>query len=242
MSLRRQIRLHLDSERLFGSDLLPVSGGLPPAAPRRVPVHPAPAARLPAELPPPEWTSLRNEVLRCTRCGLCEQRTQAVFGTGSIRAPVLFVGEGPGEEEDRRGEPFVGRAGQLLTKTLAKFGVDRSQVYIANIVKCRPPGNRQPRPEEMLACMPYLQKQIRWIHPQAVCALGGVAATTLLNTKTGITRLRGRYHDIEGLRLVPTFHPAYILRNMGELAVFESDIQRVLRDAGLPGPAPPKRD
>lgn len=171
--------------------------------------------------------------MACTKCSLCETRTQVVFGVGTLKAPVLFVGEGPGEEEDKRGEPFVGRAGQLLTKTLAKFNVSRSQVYIANIVKCRPPGNRAPRPEEMLACMPYLLKQIQWIRPKVVCALGGVAATTLLDTKLGITRLRGRFHDFNAMRIFPTFHPAYILRNMGDLPVFENDLKHVLKDVGL---------
>ena len=141
----------------------------------------------------------------------------------------------PGADEDVQGEPFVGKAGQLLTRALAKHGVAREKVHIATILKCRPPGNRTPAPEEMAACMPWLQRQIEGIRPKVLCALGNIAAQTLLNTKTGITRLRGKYAEGLGRKIFPTFHPAYILRNMSELPVFEADILQACRDAGLAG-------
>jgi DNA polymerase len=145
----------------------------------------------------------------------------------------MFVGEAPGEDEDRQGEPFVGRAGQLLTRTLEKLGVRRSRVYIGNILKCRPPGNRTPQFDEMAACMPWLLRQIQFVNPAILCALGNIAAQTLLNTRTGITRLRGRYAEAHGRKVFCTFHPAYILRNMGDLPLFEADLRTVCRDAGL---------
>jgi DNA polymerase len=156
-----------------------------------------------------------------------------VFGVGSLKAPVVFVGEAPGADEDRQGEPFVGRAGQLLTQSLAKIGVRRDQVYIANILKCRPPDNRTPRPDEMAACLPYLLKQLDWIQPGRICALGNIAVQSLLGTTIGISRLRGRYHDFQGRKLFATFHPAYVLRNMTQAPTFEGDLRMVCRDAGL---------
>jgi len=187
----------------------------------------------PAESMPPEFAKFRDEVLGCRKCGLCETRTQVVFGVGTLKAPVVFVGEAPGADEDRQGEPFVGRAGQLLTQSLAKVGVRREQVYIANILKCRPPDNRTPRPDEMAACLPYLLKQLEWIQPGRICALGNIAVQALLGTTLGISKLRGRYHDFQGRQLFATFHPAYILRNMTQGPIFEADLRTVCRDAGL---------
>ncbi len=207
-----QIRKHVEMEKLFGADFLPISKSLPPS----------------------EIDSLRAEVAACRKCEeLCSRRTQTVFGVGSLRAPLVFVGEAPGEDEDRQGEPFVGRAGQLLTKTLQDLGVPRDRVYIANILKCRPPGNRTPKPEEMANCVPYLHRQLRILAPKIVCVLGNVAAQNLLDTKTGITKLRGRYQDFNGTRIFATFHPAYILRNMNEMKYFEADLRTVCLDAGL---------
>lgn len=215
----RQISKHLEMERLFGADFLPV----PKSAP-------SPSAGT------SEFDEFRSQVLSCTKCEeLAARRKTVVFGVGSLSAPLAFVGEAPGEDEDLQGEPFVGRAGQLLTKTLRKLGVPRDRVYIANILKCRPPGNRTPKFEEMSACIPYLFRQLQFIRPKIVCAMGNIAAQTLLNTKTGITQLRGKYHEINGLRIFPTFHPAYILRNMGDLPKFEADLQKACRDAGLLG-------
>jgi uracil-DNA glycosylase len=155
----------------------------------------------------------------CTRCKLCQSRSTIVFGSGSARARLMVIGEGPGEEEDRQGKPFVGRAGQLLTRMLAAKGVgfDRERdCYIANVVKCRPERNRNPEPDEVLACSPFLMAQIDTIQPLVILALGNFAAQTLLGTKEGISKLRGRVYEYRSSVLVPTFHPAFLLRNPGE--------------------------
>jgi uracil-DNA glycosylase family 4 len=150
----------------------------------------------------------------CTRCKLCTLgRSQIVFGIGNPKARLMFVGEAPGEEEDERGEPFVGRSGQLLTKIIEAIGLSREQVYIANVIKCRPPNNRNPEPDEVAACEPYLFRQIDVINPTVIVPLGKFAAQCLLKTTDPITRLRGRRFDYRGTTLIPTFHPAYLLRN-----------------------------
>jgi uracil-DNA glycosylase family 4 len=150
----------------------------------------------------------------CTRCKLCTLgRTQIVFGMGHAKARLMFVGEAPGEEEDQRGEPFVGRSGQLLTKIIEAIGLSREQVYIANVIKCRPPNNRNPEPDEVAACEPFLFRQIDVIKPAVIVPLGKFAAQCLLKTTDPITRLRGRRFDYRGTTLIPTFHPAYLLRN-----------------------------
>jgi len=150
----------------------------------------------------------------CTRCKLCTLgRTQIVFGTGHTKARLMFVGEAPGEEEDQRGEPFVGKSGQLLTKIIEAIGLSRDQVYIANVIKCRPPANRNPEPDEVAACEPFLFRQIDVIKPAVIVPLGKFAAQCLLKTTDPITRLRGRRFDYRGTTLIPTFHPAYLLRN-----------------------------
>ncbi len=153
------------------------------------------------------------EVSTCRRCALCSGRSNVVFGVGNPRARLMFVGEGPGVEEDRQGEPFVGAAGKRLTRWINRIGFAREEVYIANIVKCRPPGNRAPLPEEAAACLPYLRRQIRAIRPEVICTLGGVALNFLLGNNERITRARGRWRDLDGIPVLPTYHPAYILRN-----------------------------
>ena len=150
----------------------------------------------------------------CTRCKLCTLgRSQIVFGVGNPKARLMFVGEAPGEDEDKKGEPFVGRAGQLLTKIIEAIGMTRDQVYIANVIKCRPPGNRNPEPDEVATCEPFLFRQIDVIQPKVIVPLGKFAAQSLLKTMDPITRLRGRRFDYRGAVLIPTFHPAYLLRN-----------------------------
>jgi len=149
----------------------------------------------------------------CRRCRLCQGRTQVVFGVGNPKARVLFVGEGPGADEDRLGEPFVGRAGQLLNIMLPSIGLRREDVYIANIVKCRPPGNRDPQPDEAAACMPFLKRQIELIDPTVIVLLGRIAARFLLGTTAPISSYRGRWTSWHGRDVLPTFHPAYLLRN-----------------------------
>jgi DNA polymerase len=160
-------------------------------------------------------TALRDEIgPQCTRCKLCGLgRRQVVFGVGHPRARLMFVGEAPGEDEDRQGEPFVGRAGQLLTKIIEAISLTREQVYIANVIKCRPPGNRNPEPDEVATCEPFLFQQIALVQPRVIVALGKFAAQCLLRTTDPITRLRGREFDYRGATLIPTFHPAYLLRN-----------------------------
>lgn len=169
-----------------------------------------------AGLPAPEaLAALRAEIgPQCMRCKLHTLgRRQVVFGVGNPQARLMFVGEAPGEDEDRQGEPFVGRAGQLLTKIIEAIGMTRDQVYIANVIKCRPPGNRNPEPDEVETCEPYLFRQIAIIQPRIVVALGKFAAQSLLRTTEPITRLRGRVYEFRGASLLPTFHPAYLLRN-----------------------------
>jgi len=176
------------------------------------------------------------EVRACRACPLCEGRTRTVSGAGDPRADLLFVGEGPGEEEDRRGEPFVGAAGQLLDRMIAAMGLSRDRVYIGNIVKCRPPGNRNPEPGEVSACLPFLRRQIEAIRPRIICALGNVAAKTLLRTDEGITRIRGTFGEHEGIPVLPTFHPSYLLRNPENKGLAWSDLRKIMEFLGLPDP------
>jgi DNA polymerase len=154
-----------------------------------------------------------SEVVGCRRCRLCEKRTQTVFGEGDPDATLMFIGEGPGENEDLTGRPFVGRAGELLDKQIAAMGFARSAVYICNIVKCRPPENRAPMPDETSACTPYLMRQIELVRPSVIVTLGLPATQFLLETKSPMKDLRGRWHDFRGIALMPTYHPAYVLRN-----------------------------
>jgi uracil-DNA glycosylase family 4 len=150
----------------------------------------------------------------CTRCRLCSSgRANVVFGEGNPDADLMFIGEGPGAEEDKQGLPFVGRAGQKLNEMIHAMGLERKDVYIGNIVKCRPPENRAPRPDEIKTCLPYLEHQIAIIQPKVICALGTIAAQTLLEDNTPISKMRGRFHDYRGIPLMPTYHPAYLLRN-----------------------------
>ncbi len=182
--------------------------------------------------------AVRDDIGDCHRCKLCEKRTNIVFGVGSPTAQVMFVGEGPGEDEDRKGEPFVGRAGQLLTEIITKgMGLARSDVYIANVVKCRPPGNRNPEPDEIAACQPFLLRQIDAVSPKVIVALGKFAAQTLLATATPISKLRGRWFGFRGRKLMPTFHPSYLLRNPADKKLVWEDIKQVMQELGLPLPA-----
>lgn len=162
---------------------------------------------------PETLESLSEKIKGCTLCSLSKSRTLAVPGTGNPKAKLFIVGEGPGHEEDLQGKPFVGAAGQLLTKILASIGFTREEVFITNIVKCRPPNNRNPLPNEIQSCFPYLIAQIEAIKPKLICALGTFAAQTLLNTDEKISKLRGKFHDYRGIPLLATFHPAFLLRN-----------------------------
>jgi DNA polymerase len=183
-----------------------------PAAPMAPPVARVPEP--PVLEPGIDWQPLRERVAACTACDLCRTRTQTVFGVGNQSADWLVIGEAPGAEEDRQGEPFVGRAGQLLNAMLMAIGLPRETVFIANILKCRPPGNRDPRPEEVARCLPYLQAQIALLKPKVMLAVGRIAAQNLLATDAPLARLRGKLHHFGAARtpLVITYHPAYLLR------------------------------
>ena len=157
--------------------------------------------------------SIQTDIGDCRRCKLAQHRTRIVFGEGSPSARLMFVGEAPGFDEDQQGMPFVGKAGQLLSRIIQAIDLTREQVYICNVIKCRPPGNRNPEPDEILACSPFLNRQIASIQPEFICALGTFAAQTLLKTTQPISLLRGHFHDYNGIRLLPTFHPSYLLRS-----------------------------
>ena len=180
------------------------------------------------------WAELRVLVTDCRACGLCRQRKQAVFGVGAETAPWLFVGEGPGAEEDAQGDPFVGPAGKLLDAMLAAIGCERGRdVYIANVVKCRPPGNRTPTAEEAAACAPFLDRQIELVAPRIIVALGKAAASRLLGTEASIASLRGKVHDYRGIPVVVTYHPAYLLRSLTEKAKAWEDLLFARRTLSL---------
>lgn len=180
---------------------------------------------------------IKEQCQNCRSCKLVESRTQIVFGDGDCNARIVVVGEAPGRDEDLEGIPFVGRAGQLLTRMLeGGMGVPRSNVYICNVCKCRPPENRTPAVEEMLACEPFLKQQLAIVRPEVIIAMGNVAVTSLLRTKTGITRLRGKFVDYEGIPLMPTYHPAYLLRNPAMKSESWQDLQQVMKLLGLPVP------
>jgi DNA polymerase len=179
-------------------------------------------------------TVLQQMVVACTRCGeLAATRTQTVFGVGNPRARLCFMGEAPGADEDRLGEPFVGRAGQLLNKIIEACRMKREDVYILNMLKCRPPGNRNPLPGELTNCRPFLERQLELIEPEFICCLGAVAAQNLLNTTVSIGRLRGKLHAYRGAKVVCTFHPAYLLRNPAAKKDAWDDMKFLMREMGV---------
>lgn len=170
---------------------------------------------------------IREVLGECTRCPLHQGRKKIVFGQGNPHARLMFIGEGPGEDEDKQGLAFVGKAGQLLTKIIAAIDLTRDDVYITNIVKCRPPRNRDPEENEISACLPFLEQQIRSIRPAIICALGAPASKTLLKTRDPISRLRGRFHDMNGIKVMPTYHPAYLLRNPSDKRLVWEDMKKI---------------
>ena len=170
---------------------------------------------------------VRNELGDCKRCKLHQTRRTIVFGEGNKKATLMFIGEGPGYDEDVQGRPFVGRAGQLLTKIIQSINLQREEVYIANIIKCRPPQNRNPEPDEIQSCNPFLRKQIQVIQPKIICALGTFSAQTLLKTETKITALRGKFYDLEGIKVIPTYHPAFLLRNPDKKREVWEDMKKI---------------
>ncbi|HSN53060.1 MAG TPA: uracil-DNA glycosylase [Candidatus Sulfomarinibacteraceae bacterium] len=198
-----------------------------PPKPRALEAEPIPAPSPPPE-PAPDLEALAQSTAGCTRCRLSQGRTTVVFGEGAADARVMFVGEGPGAEEDRTGRPFVGQAGQLLDRMILAMGFDRGQVYIANVVKCRPPGNRGPKDDEIAACSSFLDRQIELVAPEVIVALGRFAACRLTGTDKPMGALRGRWSRYRGIALLPTYHPAYLLRNPADKRKVWDDLKLVL--------------
>jgi DNA polymerase len=212
---------------------------LPVLSDQPVPPLPAFGSLLPAPERPAALAAIRALIGDCTRCRLSEGRSKIVFADGDSNARIMFVGEGPGADEDAQGLPFVGRAGQLLNNMIAAMGLKRDQVYIANIVKCRPPQNRKPEPDEANTCMPFLERQIDIVRPEVLVALGATAATYLLGMRGSIAGMRGRMHDYRGIQTVVTYHPAFLLRDPAQKKETWKDLQMAMAVLGL---KPPTRD
>ena len=194
---------------------------------------------LPVEKQHESLDKIRKHLGECQLCPLGKTRKNLVFGVGNPQARLVFVGEGPGADEDLKGEPFVGEAGQVLNRIITAMGLKREEIYICNVVKCRPPGNRDPQPDEIAACSPFLLRQIQSVNPEVVVTLGKFASHTLLGTKEPISRLRGKFRDYHGIPLMPTYHPSYLLRNKGDSGPFWDvweDMVQVLRLLKLPVP------
>jgi DNA polymerase len=250
---RSRARLWLRSERALGLNAvrIPASRGAPiasgkPEAPSATGAPAAEAVFVEVQTASAALTLNQKrqqlaqmdekEVRGCTLCRLCETRTQTVFGEGSPDARIFFIGEGPGETEDQTGRPFVGRAGQLLDKMIGAMGLAREQVFIANIVKCRPPNNRCPAPDEVAACTPYLERQLAIVQPEVIVTLGLPAAKYMLQSQASMGKLRGHFHSWRGIKLMPTYHPAYVLRQYTEetRGAVWSDLKQVMNLLQLP--------
>jgi uracil-DNA glycosylase family 4 len=212
------LRKRIELEKLMGVDALMLG---PAQAPSSAGAH-------------GELTAVAEQVAVCSGCGLHRERTHTVFARGNPQAELMFVGEAPGREEDLQGDPFVGPAGKLLDKMIFAMGLQREEVYIANILKCRPPNNRDPRPDEIEACYPFLKRQIELVAPRIICTLGRPAANTLLQTNASMGSLRGRWHTFHGVRLMPTYHPAYLLRSPGQKKVAWQDLKLVMAELRKP--------
>ncbi len=237
----------------------PIAPSLAIAAAPKLPSIPATAAAIKPPVVPiaPQTSSLfevvdriandtlekiRADIGDCTRCRLCEQRTNIVFGDGTAKAELVFVGEGPGRDEDIQGLPFVGRSGKLLTQMIEAMGLSRQQVYICNVVKCRPPDNRTPEKDEVATCSPFLLRQLDVIKPKVIVCLGNCAAQALLATNRSLSSYRGQWLDFRGTKLMVTYHPAYLLRNPPAKADVWADLKKVIAELGLPMPkSPPKK-
>ncbi|HYL10046.1 MAG TPA: uracil-DNA glycosylase [Candidatus Acidoferrales bacterium] len=237
-----------DRARQGADEAVAVPASIQPVAAPRVGVFAAPELATPAWTPIPQGPSLfdamdrvendsleriRTDIGDCKRCRLCERRTNIVFGDGSAKAELVFVGEGPGHDEDIQGLPFVGRAGKLLNQMIEAMGLQRRDVYICNVVKCRPPENRAPEKDEMAICSPFLLRQLDVIQPKVIVCLGAVALKALLGAEKGITQLRGQWLEYRGTRLMATYHPAYLLRNPNAKGDVWKDLQKVMNVLGL---------
>jgi len=215
VELVRDMRLHLSAQATLGLQWLPK-----PAQTQETQVE---------EYSVETLEDIRADLGECKRCRLHQGRRHIVFGEGDPRARIVIVGEGPGYEEDRQGRPFVGAAGKLLDRMIVAMGWQRPEVYIANVIKCHPPGNRNPREDEMATCGPFLKRQIRAIRPTVILTLGGFASQYLLSSRSPISLLRGRVHQFEGIPLIPTYHPAYLLRNPGQKGKAWQDLQLLMK-------------
>jgi DNA polymerase len=253
-TIRASLRDYVEQLREEGLEGLPV-GRLERAAPLPLPIKPqsatppsvppmmfetvpAPAEQHPGLAGTADLGGLRAFIGDCQRCKLAPLRTNLVFGVGDPNADLMFVGEAPGADEDAKGEPFVGRAGQLLTDIIERgMGLKRTQVYICNVIKCRPPENRNPEPDEVAACEPFLFRQIELVRPRAIVGLGAFAVHSLLKVKTPISKLRGVWQSVRGVRMMPTFHPSYLLRNPADKRLVWADIQEVMKVLEIPLPA-----
>jgi len=233
--LLASLRVYLEELRDSGVDALPFAAPgeslSPPAAVEQEHVSDM-AARETLE-------AIKEELGECLRCELGRSRTNLVFGVGNPRARLVFVGEAPGRDEDLKGEPFVGEAGQILTRLITRMGLSREDVYICNVLKCRPPNNRDPQKVEIEQCGPFMLRQVKAIGPEVIVALGAFAARTLLQTAVPISKLRGKFHDYHGIPLMPTFHPSFLLRNRGNSEVYWTvweDMVQVLKKLNMPVP------
>ena len=228
MDIVTQVRAHLEYQKALGLSFVETTSV---GSPRAAVLHSTPTNEKSAVPLTGELAAVREELGDCTRCKLHKGRRNIVFGEGNPNAALVFVGEGPGQEEDEQGRPFVGAAGQLLTDIIVKgMRLNREDVYICNIVKCRPPNNRNPEPDEVMACEPFLIKQLQAIKPKIIIGLGNVAVKTLLKTKEGITSLRGTWKTYQGIPFMPTFHPAYLLRTPSDKRLVWDDIKKVLAE------------
>lgn len=224
-ALRARMQLDIELNRAIPASFLKKAN---PAKKDHVPAPNGPQAES-ADEPGQTLADVREALGDCRRCPLCDTRTNLVFGEGNLDAGLVFVGEAPGADEDMQARPFVGKAGQLLTRIIVAMGLQRQDVYICNILKCRPPENRNPRPEEIAACEPFLIRQLQAIQPKIICALGTFSAHTLLKTDVQISVLRGRFHSYQGIPLMPTYHPAYLLRNPGAKKQVWEDVQKIMK-------------
>ena len=231
------LRGYLEDLKESGVDGLPQApvNSSPPAAASHVPST-APVDDAGALSEPETLDAIRTELGECVRCELGRTRTRLVFGVGNPSARIVFVGEAPGRDEDLQGEPFVGEAGQLLTRIIQAMGLGRDDVYICNVLKCRPPQNRNPLPPEIEQCQPFLLRQLKAVNPEVVVALGTFAAQTLLASKEPISKLRGRFHEYHGIPMMPTFHPAFLLRNAEKKRDVWADMKEVMKLLGIEAP------
>jgi DNA polymerase len=226
------VREYIELQKLRGMRTIPCSFPSVTVRENTLPYSAAKdAMHMPAHLKQTQLQAIREDIGDCQRCRLHSSRRNIVFGAGNPDAQLVFVGEAPGADEDVQGEPFVGKAGQLLTRIIEAIKLQRSEVYIANVVKCRPPGNRDPQDDEIQTCIPFLKKQLEVIQPHIICALGRIATRALLNTQQSITTLRGRFHELpNGIKVMPTYHPSFLLRYPEKKRETWEDMQKVQKE------------